>query len=734
MQQAVPPMPRSPLIPSSAELMAEQQALGLRHAADALFPSGRVRFRILDGLHVRGRAGRWSRVDAETLARARDGWLARADTATVDSLFARYGRIQASRPTALRRLVLYQLLRLLQAAPSGPTEHRARELGVDQEEAKALAHAADRAPRWTPDARAAAEEILDAWRTKRVRQAFDCALRLGEPGQDDGLGRLVLAITDEDRQTDALLARAAETERAGDRAGAADLYLEAAGIAVDDPRAVEGLLRTGADPQRRLTTHLVRGGLRLHWPAAGPHRVLRRGADPGPWTELAAHVDGGVFTDTAISPGTTAHYAVIPVDGPALRGFPLLAAPARYAPEVEGVRVVESRDRVSATWRTPPGVSGVHVERLAAQGSLRQVVSEKNGFDDTAVPPGDHRYLIRCRYWTPHDGETLSTGVGARITVHRWPGRVSRLSVTAGPRPGRIAVGWTGGDGCDVRLYEELRPALRPGAGPDLWTRELPEELNWDSTPLPHGVELLPPRRGVRLHLTAVSVVGELATIGASITTELAAPVTNFTVRRVLADRVRVTFDWPERAERVRIRWVQSGAESEWTLTRTAYTRTACELQVTPAAGYFSAEPVLPHADAVIEADPVVRHLPPDLEVSYDMTRYSWRSGARRRVTVRAHCAPAHRGEVELPDLVLIARAGEGPPGALPPRPRSPWDGVTLLRLTGAEIGVGTAVQRDIEVTVGDARPPYRVRAFLLGAGAGSARLVEPPRQRLVVR
>ncbi|MGH1553140.1 hypothetical protein ACRAWF_17455 [Streptomyces sp. L7] len=28
----------------------------------------------------------------------------------------------------------------------------------------------------------------------------------------------------------------------------------------------------------------------------------------------------------------------------------------------------------------------------------------------------------------------------------------------------------------DVRLYEDLRPALRPGAGPDLWTRELPED------------------------------------------------------------------------------------------------------------------------------------------------------------------------------------------------------------------------------------------------------------------
>ncbi|MGH1553142.1 hypothetical protein ACRAWF_17465 [Streptomyces sp. L7] len=90
---------------------------------------------------------------------------------------------------------------------------------------------------------------------------------------------------------------------------------------------------------------------------------------------------------------------------------------------------------------------------------------------------------------------------------------------------------------------------------------------------------------------------------------------------------------------------------------------------MTPAAGCFSAEPVLPHADAVIEADPVVRHLPPDLEVSYDMTRYSWRSGARRRVTIRAHCAPAHRGEVELPDLVLIARAGGGPGRTAAPPP-----------------------------------------------------------------
>ncbi|MFI9168613.1 hypothetical protein [Streptomyces lincolnensis] len=740
-------MPRSPLLPRVQELFALQSALGMRHAADALFPVDRVRFRILDGLHIPSRTSRWSRVDHAALARARDGWRDRAASAApaVEALFGRYARIIDSHPLALRRLVLYELLRLLASTPHTPTADDVTALGVDVWEAEALAHAAAREPRLSADSRAAAEELVDAWHARRIRRALDCAARLGEPGRDTGLARFVLQIANRDRGIDALLARAAELEDTGDRAGAAALYLEAARDSVDDSTAVEGLLRTATDPVRVVTAVPVPDGLRLRWPGAGPCRVLRRRGGTGPWTLLADRVPGPAFTDTDVTPGETVQYAVLVAYGQDSRGggadglrLVLAGPPVRHAPEVEDVRVQDARDRVTVTWRTPPAAIAVLIERLTAHGGSCRVPADENRFADTPVAPGEHRYLIRCCYRL-HDGrETLSDGVAARVTVHRWPTPVTPLLVTSGPRPGRIAVGalagWDGADGSEVRLYDRPLPVPRRESGCDLPARELPAPLDWETTPLPHGVELLPPRDGIRFRLTAVSVLGDRATTGASVDVEFAAPVRNFRVRRVEAELARVTFEWPERAERVDLRWIQAGSESRRVITRSAHRRSALEFALHTAAAQFRIQPVPPAADVVIAAGPTDFHLPPDLAVTYDVRRPTWWSGARRRVTVRAEYAPADLPDVLLPDLVLVARAADGPPGATPPRPRYPGDGVPLLRLFGAELGAGHTVQRDVEVTVRDAWPPYTLRAFLLGAGAEFVRLTEPPPERLVVR
>ncbi|MFF4799613.1 hypothetical protein ACFY1U_14525 [Streptomyces sp. NPDC001351] len=726
-------MPRSPLISEARELSALQRALGLRHAADALFPTGRVRFRVLDGLHVL-RGVHWSRVDHLALAQARDGWRGRTDAeaATVDLLFTHYASILDSHPLALRRVVLYELLQLLRTGSHAPTADEVTSLGVDTWEAEALAHAAAHEPHPTVDRREAAEEIVDAWRAGRIHRAFDCAVRLGEPGRDAGLSRLVLDIADQDRRLDELLARAAELEDAGDPDGAAALYLEAARAAVDDATAVEGLLRTAADPDpaRRPTAVPVGGGVRVQWLGDGPHRVLRRRGAGGPWMLLAARAPGPAFTDADVTPGETVQYVVLPVQGHELDGPALLGAPVRYAPEVENVRVQEARDRVSVMWRTPPAALAVQVERLEAHGGSFRVAVDGNGFDDRPVPPGEHRYLIRCRYSLPDGGETLSDGVVARAAVPRWPAPVTRLFVTTGPRPGRIAVGWDGAEGSQVRLYDKPLPA----AGLDLPVRELPDPMEWETTALPHGVELLPPRRGMRFRLTAVSVIEERATTGASVVVELTAPVRNFRVRRVAAELVRVTFEWPERADRVDLSWTQSGAQARRIITRAAYRRGALEFAVATAPADFHIEPVPPDADVVIAAAPAGFRLPADLAVSYDVRKPSWWSGAKRRITVRADCAPADVRDVVLPDVVLVARPGVGPLGSDPPRPQSLRDGVTLLHLSGSELGIGRLVSRDVEVTLGGAGPPYALRVFLLGPGAESVRLIEPPWERLVVR
>lgn len=752
---AVPPLPGSPLVPEAGELFAEQRRLGLRHAVDALFPgtsATAVRFRILDGLQVPGRGRHWRHVNRAALAEARDAWLAvpGTDRNCVTSLFARYDRILASDPMGLRRLALYELVGLLQAHPRGCVTEAAQELGTAPAEAEALALAASAEPMRTADRRESAERIVDAWRAHRLRRAQEYATGLGDPGRDQRLGRLLGQIGHRTGQVKALLADGLRLERTGDPAAAAVLHLRAARIAVDEPAAVEALLRTASAAAAASTgsviARVLTDGIQVEWSGVtGPYRVLR--GRPGRWTELADATGRTALTDTTAPLGEQLRYAVLPldgVDGPRIRELPAVSAAVLFAPEVADPRLTDARACVTARWQTPPLARGVLVERHAAQPTA--VAADRGGFTDAPLSPGEHRYTIRCRYRTADGAETMSAGVTVCATVHRWPEPVTRLDVAPGEHPGSLVADWTGGTGAEVCLVDLPGPV--PAQGADVPVRDLPAEVAWGRspgapapTPRTEGrrrLELWPPR-GTRARLTAVSVLGDRACVGPSVSIELPAPVENLAVSRDVPDEARVTFDWPGDADCVLVRWEQSGEEHRRTVTKSAYrTRGGLELTVTPAGARFRAAPVtLADADVLIPVEagaPAL--LPPYLAVSYDVVKPRWRAGRRRRVIVRTEYADAAGadGGPDLPDLVLVARAGGGTGRMAPPRPRNPKDGATVLRLSGAEIGRGAPVQRDVDVAVPGESPPYSLRAFLLGPRADSARLEEPPHERLVVR
>ncbi|MEU5400019.1 hypothetical protein ABZ348_12100 [Streptomyces sp. NPDC005963] len=736
---AVPPLPAAPLVPRADELFAHQSRLKLRHAADALFPDTPVnsrRFRVLDGLHRSERGRHWRAVNRRTLTETKDIWLALPgiDRSAVTALFTRYDQALAADPMALRRIVLYELTALIQQHPRGCAPEAAREFGVDPDECEALAFAVRRRPRLTPEGRAAAEGIVDAWQGGRLRRAGAHATRIGDTGGDQRLDALVRKITQRRAAVLASLAEADRLERAGQRAEAGALRVRAARTAVDENAPLAALLRTPHDGPR-ITTRIRPDAIDLEWSGdtAGPYRLVR--ASSRRWTVLAPALDATAFTDTSAPLGERVHYAVLPLEGPQdprIRELPLHSAPVVFAPDIGEPRTTDARARITAAWEPPPGADGVSVTRDPGG---HEVTAALDGFTDTDLAPGDYRYTIRCRYRTATGDEGLSTGTTLSATVHPWPEPITSLDIRPAGDTGAVHAVWSGGWGSELLLLN--LPSHAPAEGSDLLLDELPAYRTVASVRSARGSTELRPPRGTRTRLTAVSVVDGRARIGPSIQLELPAPVERLTVRREAPDQAHLAFDWPGDAARVQVSWEQYGDHHQQTITKSAYlTRGGLRLEVGTAAVRFRAEAVvLADADVVIPAGAgATVELPPYRAISYDLVKPAWRAGSRRRVVLRAEYPNrTDPTEGDLPEFVLVARSG-GTKKLPPPRPRNPEDGVTVLRLSGAEIGDGDPVQREIDLATTGESAPYTLRAFLLGPHADCTRLKEPPHERLVVR
>ncbi|MGK5637172.1 hypothetical protein ACSNOK_02460 [Streptomyces sp. URMC 126] len=751
-------------MPAYADLRAQQAALGLRHAADGLFPptagqpARAVRFLVLDGLRIPGRGGRPRHVDRRCIAELRAAQAGPEATAAAawTALLARYDAILAEDPMGLRRVVLYELSRLLGEDPQGPRPETAVALGVDPLEAKALAYAAGRTPRLDADGREAAETLPDIWRAHRVRRAHALAGRLPTPLRDQRLARLVARIESRAGHADRLLREARALKRAGEGEAAVGLYLRAARAAEDDAHALRGLVlarRPGG-----LRVEPGHEGVRLEWrmdavspvsddaslvspaspasPSAKAWRILRHAPGHAPVAvgEIAATPPPGagataavVFTDATAALGTRVRYAVLPLAGGRIAGLPLVSPDVLVAPEADEVRLSDARARIEAEWRTPPEARRVVVVRSgpSPDATAAEIPAALHGFRDEGLSPGTYEYAIRCVYRTADGREIRSPGLRVRRTVHPWPTAVTALTVGPGSTPGTLEATWTGGDEGTVSLREW--PGTPPPAGRDLLpgADPLPPPLPWPRT----GPTAFRPPPGTAAYLTAVTVLGERAVTGPSVRVDVPEAVRALTVRRAGAGRARLTFEWPGEADRVLVRWWQGGEAGERVVARSTYFREGLHLDVTAAALRVQVEPVpAGGADVLLPPSPAAAELPADVAVAYTVGRSARIPGRRRRVTVRAEALGA-AGPAALPDLLIVARA------EAEPLPRTPEDGTPVGRLSGAELRDGPVFQ-DVATAVAEAgiRRPYTVRAFLLGPHAHAVRLEDPPYKDLVVR
>ncbi|MFD0308896.1 hypothetical protein [Streptomyces sp. NPDC127119] len=747
--------------------MATQRAAGLRHMGE-LFdpgpgtgtgtgPGAAAGLRVLDGVFVPlGPRGR-RRVDHALLADLGRGAGPRATLAND------LAELHRADPQALRRILLYQLIGLLQDHPRGRHPDTARALGIHADESAGLTAAAGVRPVLDKAQRTAAEGLADAWAEHRLRRVRKLLERLPSTGRDPSLDALRVTLTRRLGHADAALDSARAAEQAGDTEAATEEYLRTLRLAADDRKALFSLVRIHR-PRHDDRTGRLRCALRpesavLAWDATEPGiawRVLRlrrtgRGSTEVREVRQVPAGTGGVCgtEDRAIPLGSMVRYVALPLREGRVDGVPLVARELPVTPEVSGLALTDGRERIDGTWRTPPGATEVTVEHTGPDGRTGTLPCERDRFAATGLPPGRHRFRVVCHYRTPEGQAAASPGVEATRTAHRWPEPVRTLTATAEGEAIRFA--WTGGEstgdagdgvpeeGTDVRLV--CWPGEAPAPGAELATAELPRPLPWRR---PHdGEPVLCPPPGTHAEVAAVAVLGERAVAGPTVTVEAPVAVTGLSARRQADGQVQVLLDWPEGTGLLTVSWTESGGRTgEQAVAAHQYRRQGLRLPVGRGGVRVRAVPA-PRASGSVVAlpSPAETELPPDASVAYRLVpaprRMLRRGNPLIRVTLSAPDSVAGsstgssleenqpRLPEQLPEFVCVARSGTL-------RPRGPSDGTTVLRIAGAELLELRTVEHEL-----DSAPcpvPYTLRGFLLGAHATSVRLEEPSPATLVVR
>ncbi|QTE01718.1 hypothetical protein [Streptomyces cyanogenus] len=718
--RALSGLPLSPLVPGYGTLAAAQHAAGLRHLGEVL-GAGPGGLRVLDGLYVPAGVRGRRRVDAPLL----EG-LAGSSDAALAPLAARLAELHRADPQAPRRIVLYQLINLLQDQPDGQRAALLGRLGVHAAEVAGLLAAARVRPTLDRRQRDAAESLADARAQGRLHRLRALLGRLPENGADPALAALRAEAAEGLRAAEDAVRAGRRAEERDDREAASAGYLSALRAACDDRRALGGLVRVhGRRPalDAELRSDHVELSWKDHRETPGEWRLLRlyrdgRGRPAVRSVPGAATAGAGTVRDTGAEPGTTVRYAALPLRDGRPDGPPLVSRRLLVAPEVERPELTDGPERIDCTWRRPPGAADVTVEHTGPDGNAGRLAVRADGFTARGLPAGSHAFRVVCHYRTA-DGRTVrSPGLRTTATVHPWPEPVRTL--TARPAEGTVRFDWTGAQDAEVRLVTWPGGAPRPGA--ELRTDELPPPLDW-----PGAAGALCPPPGTYTEVAAVAVRGDRALAGPTVGVEAVRPVPGLAVHRLPDGQARIVLDWPEDAAHLVVGWapVGSAGGGERTVTAHAYRRGGLHLPVGPGAVLVRAAPVprVPGAVAVLPATAEVL-VPADVAVSYRLVpaqrRLLGRGRPRLRVALTASGEPG-----EVPEFVCVARGGTL-------RPRDATDGTTLLRIPGPELARHGSLER--ELPAAPCPTPYTLRCFLLGEHAASVRLEEPSLASLVVR
>ncbi|NUP22818.1 MAG: hypothetical protein HOZ81_43525 [Streptomyces sp.] len=738
--RALAGLPLSPLVPGYAQLVAAQHAAGLRHLGAALLPPGGGGLRVLDGLYLSSGARGRQRVDAALL----EG-LARAvsSTASVVGLLA---DLQRRDPQAPRRVVLYQLIGLLQERDPGERPRLAAELGVHPDEVAGIVAAARLRPVLGRPQLDAAESLADAWERHRLHRVRVLLERLPRDRTDPALEALRGALSVRLGVVEDALRAAREAEARGEVERATEELVGALREAVDDRRALRALVRHhrprdgGSSPLR---AELGSDHVELSWAGADTGEgtagergwlllcLYRDSVGAAKVREVAVQGDGPA-RDTVVALGSRVRYAVLPLRDGVVAGAPFVSRQVLVAPEVEGLVLVDGPERVEGSWRRPGGAAEVTVEWNGVGGGGGRLPSRADGFAATGLGIGAHSFRVVCHYRAPDGTLVPSPGVRATRTVHAWPDPVRTLA--ARPDGTALRFEWTGVRDGEVRLVRW--PGDAPAPGSELRTEELPARLDRAERA---GV-LDPPPGGVT-RVAAVAVLGERALAGPVVDVEVLRAVTGLAVQRLPEGQAAVKLDWPDGVGHLVVEWEplsgsdvgaigpvrEGGAEGggRRTVTAHAYRRNGLRLSVGAGGVVVRVSAVAQAPGAVVVPAAVAEAvLPPDTAIGYQLVRGPRRLLGRGRTLLRVTLS-APLGHTGVPEFVCVARSGTL-------RPRTATDGTTLLRIPGTDLTRHGTVEQELPTVPCPA--PYTLRGFLLGEHAAAVRLEEPSPATLVVR
>ncbi|MER7910090.1 hypothetical protein [Streptomyces sp. NPDC096068] len=591
--RALGPLPLAPLVPEYDELMSRQMAAGVDHFGEALVGSGES-LSFVDGLFLCA-GSRRRHVDAARL-RA----LAAADPSRAP-LLELLADVQERDPALLRRVLLHQLIPLLQGGGS-----RASLAGVEPSETAVLAQAVRTVPVLDARQRKAADALGRLWRQRRLRAVGRALDTLGttavqaDPALTTLAARLALRLDRCDRSLAA--ARAARDPHTAGRH-----YLDALGTAADDDTATRGLIMLERPRPREdalLSVRLTGDRVLLSWPVpdgAGSggtgsggtgRRLVRltRGTDRPAIVPLSAPGPGS--RETAVDPdplrGTLVRYAVFPTRDGVPDTLPLVSRPLLIAPDVEDLAVTDGPARLTVRWTRPPRTGRVTVTLHAGTASAPPGdVVARHGADArtdthafTGLAPGPYSVRVVCHHPSPRGEDVESAGVRASATVHPWPEALASLTAEADPEGGVRFTG-RGPAGTEVRLVAWADPAGTPPPGTGLRTDALPAPLPWAAYGTDRPVE--PPSAFSGL-VAGVTVLGERAVVGPSVRLDVPAPVTGLRALRESDGHVRLVFDWPADAGSVEASWERRGVRERVRVSRSRFLREGLRLPVGPSA------------------------------------------------------------------------------------------------------------------------------------------------------
>ncbi|MFE6381691.1 hypothetical protein [Streptomyces roseolus] len=714
---ALGPLPLAPLAPEYGKLTEGQRTAGLRFAGEVLTDpqersDGGAFVSVLDGVALCTPRRRRLVDEAALLARAD----ARPAHAPVLRLLA---AIRRQDPALLRRVLLYQLLPLARQG--------AADLGIDPAELALLAKASRALPELDDRQRTAAEALAPLWSRRRLRACAHAVTVLGPDvvRADPWLGSLDARLRRRLDRCDRELA-AARLAAPADPAGAEAGYLRVLAVASDDDEAVRGLIRLGAAPASAdapLTARPVEGGrMALAWPARpGTHwRVLREG--PGP--DRATPVPGtGGTASTAVDAdppvGLRVRYAAFPVEDGRPTGVPFVSHPLLVAPDAEDAALEDGPARITVRWRRPRTASATVLTLTGPDAAaLRHTADRAEEHVFTGLEPGAYQVVLTARHPSPDGGTVDAPGVLRTATVHPWPRALTALTADAGPEEGVRFTG-QGAEGAEVRLVV-WPEGTAPAPGTELRAGALPAPLPWAryGDPAP----TVPDAAFAGL-VSAVTVLGERALAGPGVRLDVPGPVGTPRTVREPGGQVRLLFDWPSGAGAVTAAW----PGGDLRISRSAYVREGLRLPLGPGPAHVTLRPHVPDGERAVgvRRAPVGVDVPGEAVVRYRLlTR---RRGLGRRVPYAVEVsADGHDPAVPLPELVLVHRTSV--------RPRHAEDGTVLLRIDGAALARAPLRTLELPPVPDLSRPPYALRAFLLGDGAGAVRLEEPALTTLVVR